>query len=243
MTLPLLTLLLSLLTPPIALLTPPVAPDSTRPAPVLIDDFESYPVDAVPTKWAFLYKRELRPLTKEYMNERETFYVAEEDGNQFLRAFTYGEAQRITMGNERGPLDWDLEQHPRLRWDWRAMELPEGAREDEKDLNDTGAAVYVTFSFDWLGRPRSIKYTYSSTLPIGTVASYGKLKVIVVSSATNGMEVWTPVERDVVADYRRVFGDDPPDRPVSITLWSDSDNTKSRARVDFDNISLLPPAR
>ncbi len=95
-------------------------------------------------------------------------------------------------------------------------------------------------SKDWLGRPRSIKYTYSSTLPVGTTASYGALRVIVVASAADGLGDWIRIERDVVADYRRVFRKDPPTVPVLITLWGDSDNTGGVSDVYFDDIALLP---
>ncbi len=95
-------------------------------------------------------------------------------------------------------------------------------------------------SKDWPGRPRSIKYTYSSTLPVGTTASYGALRVIVVASAADGLGDWIRIERDVVADYRRVFRRDPPNLPVFITLWGDSDNTGGVSDVYFDDIALLP---
>ena len=116
--------------------------------------------------------------------------------------------------------------------------MPVGANEEKK--NDTGAAFYVTFGKDWLGRPRSIKYTYSSTLPVGTVKSYnlGRMKVIVVASGADGFGNWMTIERDVRADYCKVFGSEPPARPLSIMLWSDSDNTGHTAEVDFDNIAL-----
>src|SRR5690625_7757155 len=93
---------------------------------------------------------------------------------------------------------------------------------NEASNNDTGAAVYVTFDTDWLGRPRSIKYTYSSTLPVGTVVRFGPLRVIVTDTGADGIGDWRQVDRDVVRDYQQVFGGDPPDRPLSSTLWRDS---------------------
>jgi len=35
-----------------------------------------------------------------------------------------------------------------------------------------------------------------------------------------------------------VFKKDPPNEPLSIMLWSDTDNTQQVAEVDFDNIVL-----
>jgi hypothetical protein len=51
---------------------------------------------------------------------------------------------------------------------------------------------------------------------------------------------WKTVRRNVVADYRRLFGEEPPQRPLLITLWSDSDDTGDRAEVDIDDLILLP---
>ena len=207
-------------------------------APQLIDDFEAYPEGSWPSRWKFFTStNEIRDL-EEFMADDEKFYVVREGRNKFLRGFTENEAQRISVGNDAAfGLDWDLRNHPKLKWRWRALHLPEGAAED--DRNDSGAAVYVTFSRDWLGRPRSIKYAYSTTLPVGTVVDFGRLKVIVASSGADGIGKWLTVERDVAEDYRRVFGRTAPERPLSITLWSDSDTTKDRAEVDFDDIQIL----
>ncbi len=209
------------------------------PSPVLVDDFEAGQEGAYPARWVYLDRRKRTPLPHEVvMNAREQFVIVRERGNKALRAFTQGEAQRVSLVNGRDGFKWNLHTHPRIRWDWRALRLPEGANEYQK--NDTGAAFYVTFGKDWLGRPRSIKYTYSSTLPVGTVIKFGPLRVIVAASGADGYGEWMTIERDVVADFERVFGKQPDDQPRLITLWSDSNDTESVAEVDFDNIMLLP---
>ena len=204
---------------------------------VEVDRFEGYEVGTWPDRWKyFTSKNEVWTLDR-VLSDGENVTILEEDGNQFLRSFTRGEALRISLANSpEFALDWDMKKHPVMSWKWRALHLPAGA--SEKDRNDAGAAVYITFSRDWLGRPRSIKYTYSTSLPVGTVVSFGRLKVIVAASGRNGTGEWIQVERDVAADYRRVFGDDPPDRPLLITLWSDSDDTSDRAEVDIDDLLL-----
>ena len=204
----------------------------------VVEDFEAYEVGGSPTAWNVIKDgRELVPVPPVPRSADEYFEVREEDGNKYAHAYTKGEATTLILVNGEG-FTWDLKYRPVLRWAWRATALPEGAREDEKDLNDTGAAVYVTFSQDWLGRPRSIKYTYSSTLPVGTVVSQGRLKALVVASGESGE--WTSVMRNVAEDYRRLFGKEPPDEPISIALWSDSDNTGGPAEADFDDLTLLP---
>ncbi len=213
-----------------------LAPAAAGPGRILIDDFESYRGGDLP---AWRIGRKMHPFGPRFIDEDEYFVVREEAGGRFLRGFTRAEAIWIGRPNGDG-YDWDLATHPRLRWDWRVHQLPKGAREDRKARNDAGAAVYVIFSRDWRGRTKGLKYTYSSTLPPGTLAEYGPLKVLVVASGLRQRGHWQSVERDVAADYRRAFGKEPPDRPATIALWSDSDSTEESAEVDFDNLLLLP---
>jgi hypothetical protein len=166
----------------------------------------------------------------------------EEDGNKYLRVETKNESIRLSQVNGTD-FNWNIQEYPYLKWRWKAEHLPEGA--NEKDKNDSGAAIYVTFGTDWLGRPKSIKYTYSSSLPVGTKVGFGSLTVIVASSANEGsVGSWKTLERNLLDDYEDVFGGflkkgTPPDRPLSITIWSDSDSTNDSSKVAFDDIELL----
>lgn len=218
--------------------SPAVAQDGEA---LLVDSFEEDPVGTFPSGWVFVTGSKDIKSYKETRNEGERVVVQENDGNKFVRLVTKGEALRYTLRNG-DEYDWNLEQHPRLEWRWRALELPEGANEKKDATNDTGGAIYVTFGTDWLGRPKSIKYTYSSSLPVGTVVDYGNLYVIVVDSASEPRTgEWKTMQRNVIQDYRQVFGDRPPNRPEGITIWSDSDTTGGTAKVDIDDIRLLPP--
>ena len=211
---------------------------------MLIDDFEAYNDGDLPSRWKYLEEKGLVQVEPRHMRPKEEFYIVEEGGNKFVRAYTEGEAVHLSMANEEDGFDWNINTHPYLSWDWRANKLPEGAREDSPRLNDAGLGFYVIFSFKGLiKRPVSIKYTYSSTLPVGTVLSQGKLRVIVVSNSEDGMGEWVHIERNVLEDYRNVFGGSPPDRPLSIRLWSDSDNTDQVGEGDFDNIMLAKQAQ
>lgn len=232
----LLTLVVGLILGSVHPLTVFTGPDTTN-AVVVLDDFESDDAGQLPKKWRYLSSSDRRFLPlRQVMSPKEKFFIVSDGDNNFLRAYTEGEAQRISL--PAGSVEWELSAYPRFRWEWRARQLPEGAREDK--VNDSGGAVYVSFSkTDWLGRPLSIKYVYSSTLPVGTTVSTGPVKIIVVSSGANGTGRWVRVERNVVEDYRAVFGGDPPNEPFTITLWSDSDNTKSIGEVDFDNLVLM----
>jgi len=207
----------------------------------LVTDFEEYDEGTIPGGWVRVVSKSDTRAAEDALEPGEKFEVLEEDGNKFVRLYTDGEYIRFSKRNGK-EFEWNLDKHPRLQWRWRALTLPKGA--SEKGTNDTGGAVYVTFDKDWLGRPKSIKYTYSSSLPVGTVVSFGPLKVIVADSAQEPkMRKWKTRTRHIIDDYKQVFGDDPPDRPVSITISGDSDSTGDESKVDIDDIMLLPSQR
>ena len=207
---------------------------------IVIDDFEGYVTGVQPHRWKRPHKKSRSVIDIQPALERDDdYFEIVQDGSKAARAYTRDESVQIVRLNGDG-YQWDLATHPRLAWRWKAVALPEGAREDTDKYNDTGGAVYVTFdSKDWLGRPRSIKYTYSSTLPVGTTASYGPLRVLVVSSGADGIGRWMRIERDVAADFKRLFGRDEAPPPGFITLWGDTDNTDGISDVYFDDIELL----
>jgi len=223
----------------VALLWTPDATGQNGPEVIVVEDFESYEAEGVPDEWMTTKgSHEPIPVTPETMDDRERYIIKSEDSNKFVRAIVNDQAHRLIKLNDDG-LDWDVTVRPILSWEWRAIELPKGAREDQRDRNDTGAAVYVYFGKDWLGRPRGIKYTYSSTLPVGTTKSYGPLKVLVVATPSlHPTGKWYYMARDVEADYRKLHGKDPSPRPSAILLWSDSDTMDTTAIADFDNIVL-----
>ncbi|NND70396.1 MAG: DUF3047 domain-containing protein [Rhodothermales bacterium] len=211
---------------------------STDAATIIIDDFERYRAGDAPYNWKKVSGNKLIDSEKELIVDDDYFVIMDESNNKFIRAYVDNESTQVVRPRDDG-YKWNLKTHRILQWDWRAVALPDGANERNSSTNDTGGALYVTFSKDFIGRPRIIKYSYSSTLPVDSVVRFGRLVVIVASSASEAMGSWVHVERDVVEDYIRVFGKRPPDEPLAIALWSDSDNTEDVAMVDFDNIELL----
>ena len=121
-----------------------------------------------------------------------------------------------------------------LKWKWRVWQLPPLAREDKKNLNDSGAGVYVIFK----ARPPFndiIKYVWSTTLPVGTsIASpyRNNSKVVVLESGIGRLGQWIGETVDVRNDYQRLFGSAAP-LIQAIGILTDSDNTHSIARADY----------
>ncbi len=211
-------------------------------SPTLLDDFESNDEGELPDQWVYVTSDQRLLEISTQMDENEWARVQREDGRAYLRTYTQGEAMRISLLNEEH-FNWDLQEHPWFEWKWRIQSYPEGAAENNRRRNDTAAAMYVTFGSDWLGRPKSIKYTFSSSLPVGTTDEQGPLRVMVIDSANKpGLGQWKTMRRNIRSDYRQLFGENPPNNPISITIWNDSDTISGQtSEADFDAIRLLPP--
>lgn len=219
-----------------------VTPAAAQERCFLIDDFEGYQAGDTPNKWKRNKGRDLVPADRRVMSDSHEATIEAEGGNKFVRMRMHNYAYRLIKLNGKHFPEWNTSACPILSWRWRVVDYPEGASEKDDDNNDVAAAVYVTFGRDWLGRPKSIKYTFSSTLPVGTIVSYGALKVLVVASVADGSSVgeWMTMQRDVVRDYKNLFGEAPDDEtPIGIQLFSDADVSESRTSVaDFDDVRV-----
>jgi hypothetical protein len=134
---------------------------------------------------------------------------------------------------------YSSEQFPILNWKWRVHKLPDGATELERRKNDSGAGIYVIFKGAFKLN-NIIKYVWSSTLPIGTqtTSPYNKnTKIIVLQSGVDKTNRWITESVNVYEDYTRLFKSKPP-KVEGFGILTDSDNTKSSAIADYDDLIL-----
>ncbi|SMO42794.1 DUF3047 domain-containing protein [Fodinibius sediminis] len=216
---------------------------------VLLENFEHDTTGKLPHKW---YDRDGN---KKLINHDESFsknylYKVDEEGdNKFLR-YKGSRAKHINLPlinkDKDNIYNINIFETPILSWKVRAHKLPHNAREDDDDYNDSVASVYVVFD---MGRvaffkkvPKTIRYTWSSTLEEGSTASklFGNQQIKVVKSGNEDTGKWITFERNLVQDYRRLFGDDPPRTPMAILVMSDGNSTGSWVKADYDDIMLKP---
>jgi hypothetical protein len=148
-------------------------------------------------------------------------------------------SQPITLG--RGIEKWDLLRYPFLSWEWKVTKFPEAANETRSSADDTAASI----SMVWLiGLPfvvRQIRYTYSTTLPVGTRASnrLGHDQLLVLASSTaSGASSWRRTRVNVLHHYRQFFGREDAAAPTGIAVTTDADDTGSRAEAYYANFRL-----
>jgi hypothetical protein len=159
------------------------------------------------------------------------FSLRSENGNHFIRDSVYGKA--IGVGKQ---LTLDISNTPILKWRWRVWALPPGGNEKVKNMDDCGAAVFVVFRGTFPFK-KVIKYTWSSTLPVGTVTEnplYSGVKIKIIRSGKDSLGVWIDESIDVFKDFKDFFHKSPPEIQA-IAIMSDSNNTKSFAWADYDD--------
>lgn len=216
---------------------------------VLLENFENDPVGGLPRQW---YDRDgnkkLINHPKDF-SQKYLYKVAKSGDNKYL-TFEGKAARHISLPlvNEKRENIYNINIYktPILSWKVRAHKLPENANEKVEDRNDSVASIYVIFD---MGRvalfkkvPKSIRYTWSSTLEKGETASklFGNQQIIVVKSGVEDTGKWITFERNIVEDYRRMFGDAPPKTPLAILILSDGDSTGNIVKADYDDLMLKP---
>lgn len=196
---------------------------------IVVDDFEKNKDGDFPIAWS---------LKKEFWQIGSTakvLVVRSENGNKYLSADSNGNSW--TAGKV---FSYDLSEYRFLSWRWRARVLPRGGDERKKGTNDSAAGLYVCFK-GFVSLPYCIKYVWSSTVPAGTVldSPHRKAtKIVVLRSGPEKLGVWVDEKRDVYADYLKVFGAKTVKTPVGIAVLTDSDDTRSRAAADYDDIAV-----
>ncbi|MBI4061636.1 MAG: DUF3047 domain-containing protein [Elusimicrobia bacterium] len=149
---------------------------------------------------------------------------------------------------------------PILRWRWMVSGTVAGGDERRKKGDDYAARVYVTFRYE----PRrvglfarlkrgtvklfrgeraphnAICYIWANKLAAGRdlPSPYTKkVRMVAVRSGDEGAGEWRSEERDVLEDYRRLFGEEPPPY-AGIALMTDADDTGGTAQAWYADVSL-----
>lgn len=215
---------------------------------IILENFQQDPVGQLPKGWYDRNGDEQVAKQDSSIQAKYKYKVLQEGDNKFLRYdgmkamhlnFPFIDKQKHNL------YDINIYKTPVLSWKWRVFKLPKNGDENDDSRNDVAASIYVVFDFGHVlfkKVPKSIRYTWSSTLPKGTKLSkfFGNQKIIVVKSGDKDTGQWITFKRNIVQDYENLFGDKPPKTPMAILILSDGDSTGSIVKADYDDIILEP---
>jgi len=150
----------------------------------------------------------------------------------------------------------NLAEHPILEWRWKIESIIEKGDVRVRAQDDTPANLFVTFDYDGLTLLQRLKvvalhalgydaipkrgliYTWANRAPhnaafLNSQASW--IYQVVVQSGSTHAGTWQTERRNVRADYRRIFGEEPP--PVQrIAVLTDTETTDSEATAYYGDI-------
>ena len=193
--------------------------------------------------------------------QRATHYALVADGGTVvLRAQANASMASVTHALKIDPIVL-----PVITWRWKISNILKKSNIQTKTGDDFPARVYVLFDYDirklsilqrakmYLARSRfgkdvpaaALCYVWDGKAPVGTSvwSPYtDRVRVIVVESGSAYLNRWREVRRDIVADFREAFGEDPP-AISGVAVASDTDNTGESVTAFYGDIRLTAPQR
>ena len=153
--------------------------------------------------------------------------VVEDDGRRALSVRSRDEHSTIAK-----EIQVDLEATPILEWSWKILELPAGADVRARETSDLTAHVLVVWPrFPGPLRSRVLAYAWGTSEPAGGVErsrKTGTVTFVMVRSGAAALGRWVTERRDVVEDYRRVYGERP-ENPRVLAISIDTNDTHGAA--------------
>jgi hypothetical protein len=180
------------------------------------------------------------------IERRSRYGIAQKDGQPALLAQADASASFLLFDQA-----WSIREYPLLRWSWLVENVYEKGDGTTKAGDDFPLRIYVLFEYDpakaslgdrlVYGAARllygqypphsSLSYVWESRGEPGRIIinPYSdRTRQIVLRSGKAQLGQWLDEAVDVLADYRRAFGTEPPDR-VTLAIMSDADNTGESA--------------
>ena len=203
-----------------------------QPTTLPVEDWSKHPVGqrGLPTGWQ-----------AQSWGSPKYDFVIEADGNAHILHMK-SQNDGSTMSKE---IKFDIRQFPILQWRWRATALPKGGDSRKKATDDQACQLYVTFPRTPQAiRSRNIGYVWDTTAPAGTIVPSEKASTVtyvIVRSGAGELNQWITETRDVLADYKKIYHQDPGENVGAVSIAIDSNDTESTAECYVGEILFRKP--
>lgn len=197
-----------------------------------------------------------KPLNFPKIKEHSTYTIEKSGEAGYLKMASNASASALVFKKR-----FNVSEYPRLRWRWKVTGVMEKGDARKKAGDDYPARVYVIFEYDPgdAGFFEKVKYESAKLLygeypprsslnyiwanrkhdaPVLTSTYTEQVKLIPLRAGEEGLGKWVTEEVNILGDYRRAFGEDPPE-VASLAVMCDSDNTGESARSYIDYIEVF----
>jgi hypothetical protein len=204
----------------------------------------------------------LTPLASEWAEfalpgkRRTTYVTAIEDGRRIVHAHAFSSASMLRRTVRIHPHDI-----AGIEFSWRASSLIDDADLGRADSSDSPVRIVLAFDGDTgrlsnrnrmlfdlahalTGEPppfATLMYVWDNRAGPETLihsARTDRVRKIVVQSGGEACGRWLHYRRDVLADYRRAFGEEP-GMLIGVALMTDTDNTQSTVAASYGEVRVL----
>lgn len=200
---------------------------------VVVEDWRSYALGArgIPGEWK----------EQTWGKPAYDLEIVSDNGQPVLRLRSKGDSSTISRDLKALV---DLDETPILEWRWKVIALPSGGNACQKSTDDQAAQLYVA----WLRAPESVRsriigYVWDSTAAAGTICKSQKTSTVtyvVLRSGSDEFGKWITERRNVLEDFRRIYGE-APDKPTGLSLGIDSDDTRSSSESFIGPVIFTRP--
>lgn len=196
-----------------------------------------------------------KPLTFPKIKQHTEYKITREDSNGILTAMSRASASAIVFKGSFNPREY-----PIVHWRWKVDNVYSKGDPRTKQGDDYPLRVYVIFEYDpskanlaLRTKYGLVKKIYGEYPPLGSLnyvwaslpisespfnSPYSdRSKIIPLRSGRKHLGQWVEEKVNILADYRRLFGEDPPAR-ASLAIMSDSDNTEESSVSHMDFIEV-----
>jgi hypothetical protein len=208
------------------------SPAGAQPDRIVVEDWSTQPAGkrGIPAGWQ----------GQNWGSPKHDFVVETESPRRALHLRSDNDSSTISK-----ELKIDVRQCPILEWRWKVVLLPKGGDAQRKETDDEAAQLYVTFPrFPSAIRSRIIGYIWDTSAPQGTIFPSQKVSTVtfvVVRSGSADLGRWVTETRNVLEDYKRIYGEAPGEPVGAISLSINSQNTGTRAEAYFGEILFRKP--
>jgi hypothetical protein len=213
------------------------APDS-----MVVGDFSNAALgNNVPNGW--------KPLTFKRIKQHTIYSVEKDEDRHVIKAQANHSASGLVNN-----VSIDLREYPFIEWRWKVSNLIDKGNPREKAGDDYPARIYITFAQDQnklsftdkIARKLSgqdiphsgLNYIWDNKTPINTIipnAYTDRLRMITIESGSDKLNQWQTETRNVLEDYRKAFGAEPP-LISGVAIMTDTDNTEAAATAWYGDI-------
>ena len=136
---------------------------------------------------------------------------------------------------------------PLIEWEWRADKVQKNANLRTKEGDDVTASVGITFGDPGflvnITRRPTIRYVWTNGYSVLDESVLNPhvdvVQSIVVRNEPNRVGTWVHERRNILDDYRRVFGGEPRHKIAIVGLFTDNDGTKEPVEAQYGKIWFL----